>query len=230
MQGTIQKQNKRGKNIMSMNSYDMSWAAASEAFESNGPKVTFMKLQAGMNRVRIGSRPSKVYQHWEPTLAGKQMKVTCIGNNCPICKLGHQPVARYQMKVLDKVIVDQPEAKVLEIGNSIMRSIANCANDPEYGDPSNYDIRIQKEGVGKETKYSVLASPKQIPLTDAEKAILAGLPSMSEINKELSAEDIMKLPLKCFHTDDDLKNTSSNDNISGRNKEAAATDWDSIGV
>lgn len=218
---------------MSMNNYDMTWEVASEAFEASGPKVNFMKLQAGDNRIRIGSGPSRVYQHWETTASGKPLKVTCIGDNCPLCQLGHQPVIRYQIKVLDKQVQDDPQPKVLEVGASIMRQISNCAKDPEYGDPTKYDIKIRKDGVGRDTKYIVMASPRRSDFTEREEKMIASLPSMSEINKELSADEIRKMPLQCFnnfdssHTEDDEFSSASN--ITGRNVDAAKTDWDALG-
>lgn len=211
---------------MSMNNYDMTWEVASEAFESTGPKVNFMKLQAGDNRIRIGSGPSRVYQHWETTLSGKPLKVTCIGDNCPLCKLGHQPTIRYQIKVIDKMVQEDPQAKVLEVGPSVIRQISNCAKDPEYGDPKQYDIKIRKDGVGRDTKYIVMASPRRSDLTEREEAMIAALPSMDEINRELTPEEIRRLPLQCFSNE---SNDDFGNDVTARNKAAATTDWESLG-
>lgn len=215
---------------MSVNSFDMSWEAVNTAFESNGPKVNFMKLQAGDNRVRIGSMPSRIMQHWEKTVNGKSMKITCIGDNCPLCAMGKQPTIRYQMRVIDKIDRDDPQAKILEVGPSVIRQISNCVRDPEYGDPREYDLKIRKEGVGRETKYIVMASPQRYELTDHEKSMLETLPTMQEINRELTPEEIKKLPLECFNSDnsnyDDDFNTT---NVTGKDTNAAVNDWTAIG-
>ena len=214
---------------MSVNSYDMSWNALNDSFENKGPKVNFMKLQDGQSRIRVGSVPSKVFQHWEKTTLGKVRKVTCIGKDCPLCKLGHQPTIRYQLKVLDKADPDSPQPKILETTSSVIKQISNCANDPEFGDPTQYDMKITKTGVGLETRYTVMASPKKYALTDAEVNMLNNLPSIQEINKELTIEEMKELPLACW-VDEDL---SRNDDFgtpqpTGRDKTAAASDWDAL--
>jgi len=184
-----------------------------------------MKLQDGISRIRVGSAPSKVFQHWEKTLDNKAKKITCIGQDCPLCKLGHQPTIRYQMKILDKVDPDSPQAKILETGASVIKQISHCVNDPELGDPTQYNLKITKSGIGRDTRYMVLASPKKYPLTQAEINMLDNLPSIQEINKELSAEEITKLPLQCFQ-DDNAEFTTPNP--SGRDKTSALSDWDAL--
>ena len=216
---------------MSVNNYDMNWDVISESFESNGPKVNFMRLQDGQSRIRVGSMPSKVSQHWEKTVSGKSRKITCIGKDCPLCKLGHQPTTRYQLKILDKIDSDQPVPKILEVGVSVIKQISNCAKDPEFGDPTTYDLKITKQGVGKETRYTVMASPKKYELTEAEINMLNNLPSIRDINKELTPDEIRALPLACFANDDISRNNDDNfssPNPSGKDKSAAASDWDEL--
>jgi hypothetical protein len=41
----------------------------------------------------------------------------------------------------------------------IQRGIEKYINDEEYGSPLGYNLKIIKEGEGKETEYSVIASP-----------------------------------------------------------------------
>ena len=60
-------------------------------------------------------------------------KITCIGKDCPLCAIGHAPSARYQLKVLDKLDPEDPQAKVLETGAAVIRQISNYANDEDYG-------------------------------------------------------------------------------------------------
>ena len=120
---------------MADNMWNSSWEQLGESFDSeNGPRVPFMKLQLGKNVIRIASNPSRIFQHWEKTTDGKLRKITCIGDDCPLCAIGHQPSARYQIKVLDKIDPDDPQAKVLETGSAVMRQISNFANDEDYGD------------------------------------------------------------------------------------------------
>ena len=184
---------------MTGNMWNSSWEQLTESFKSEeGPRVPFMKLQPGKNVIRVASNPSKIYQHWEKTVDGKSKKITCIGTGCPLCAIGHVPSTRFQIKVLDKLDPNDPQPKILETGATVIKQISNYANDAEYGDPSNYDIKIQKEGTGKETRYAVTASPNKNPMSPREQALINELPDIKDINKELTREQILNLNLIAF--------------------------------
>lgn len=223
--------------------WNSEWGQLAESFNNeDGARVPFMKLQLGKNVIRIASNPSKIYQHWEKTTDGKLRKVTCIGNDCPLCAIGHQPSARYQMKVLDKLDPDDPQAKVLETGAAVIRQISNFANDEDYGNPLEYDMKIQKEGIGRETRYSVTASPKKHPLSSREQALIDQLPDIQDINKELTKEQILNLGLAALEEDNDdfaePSNMRYNDSQNSYNqlsqatpqqrKSAAMAEWDNV--
>ena len=60
---------------------------------------------------------------------------------------------------------------VLEISqSSILRSLTNFAQDEDWGDFTGYDLKLRKEGSGKETKWHVTPMPHK-PL--AEKIVKA---------------------------------------------------------
>ena len=211
------------------------WDSINENISSNsGPRVPFMKLQAGKNVVRIASMPAKVFQHWEKTVSGQSRKVPCTGDDCPLCKMGHTANARFQIKVLDKIVPDQPIAKILEIGPAVMKQITNFATDEDYGDPTQYDLKIQKEGVGQETRYSVTASPRRSPLDSHDQALIDALPDIAEINKPLTQEQIDRLNLKCFAVESDLDNGGfqSDDDFNNitpnQRKSQALNEWDNL--
>jgi hypothetical protein len=55
---------------------------------------------------------------------------------------------------------------VLEISqSSILRSLTNYAQDEDWGDFTGYDLKLRKEGSGKETKWHVTPLPHK-PLSD----------------------------------------------------------------
>lgn len=216
------------------NAYNQDWE---NILDNNnfGPRVPFMKLQSGKNICRVASKPSKVVQHWEKTVDGNLRKITCIGEDCPICKAGHAPSVRYQIKVIDKMDPDAPEAKVLEIGASILRNIVGFVQDDDYGDPTKYDLKIQKTGTGRDTRYSVTASPHKNSITEEEKKLLAEIPSIEEINKPLSVEQIYNMNLECLanSSTDDFGTPSSSSSSSSASKPAsskssAVDDWESL--
>lgn len=55
--------------------------------------------------------------------------------------------------------------KILEITQrTLMDQLFKFVKDEDYGDPTGYDIKISKTGQGKDTEYSLLASPPR-PVT-----------------------------------------------------------------
>lgn len=52
------------------------------------------------------------------------------------------------------------EFKILEITQkTLMDLLFKYVKDSDYGDPTNYDIKISKTGEGKNTEYSLIAAP-----------------------------------------------------------------------
>lgn len=55
--------------------------------------------------------------------------------------------------------------KILEITQkTLMEILFKYVKDADYGDPTNYDIKISKTGEGKNTEYSLIVAPPK-PLT-----------------------------------------------------------------
>jgi hypothetical protein len=65
------------------------------------------------------------------------------------------------------------EVKGFKFGWTVQKQIKAMVDDEEYGDPTKYDLKITKTGEKLTTKYSVLPM-KERPLTDEEKALIAG--------------------------------------------------------
>ena len=211
---------------MDMN-FEKSWKDLDDDF-SQGARVNYMKLQAGKNVCRIASNPSKIMLHWEKDILGKSHKIVCTGDSsCPLCKLGHAPSTRYQMKVIDKTN-GEAEAKMLEVGATIIRQLLGFVNDEDYGDPKTYDVKIQKEGSGRETRYTVTASPRKNEITPSEQEMIDQLPSPSDINKVMTKDQIMELNLSCFgnsSNEDDLERPEKKEEPK---KNSAMDDWEQL--
>lgn len=63
------------------------------------------------------------------------------------------------------------EFKILEITQkSLMELLFKYVKDDDYGDPTNYDIKLSKTGEGKNTEYSLLAAPPKPIAKDIAKA------------------------------------------------------------
>lgn len=206
-----------------MSQFDLDWGNIKEP--NQGGNIDFYKLQPGENKMRIVSKPSLVEIHWEKDLQGQSKKVVCPGAGCPICKAGHAPMSRYQIKVIDKganvydaknkEYRDGVKVKVLEGGSTIFNAIKALAHEEDFGDPTKYDIKIKKEGQGRETKYTVLPNPNKFDLTKEELTAVESSKSLAEINKAKTIEEIMGLGLECLagsmaDLDVDDFNSSSN--------------------
>ena len=71
---------------------------------------------------------------------------------------GFQPIKHVLFGVVFDYAAD--DFKVLQITQKTLKEqLAKYQQDPDYGDPVNYDIKIGKTGEGKETKYTIVPSP-----------------------------------------------------------------------
>ena len=80
--------------------FDLEWGSIKEP--GAGGNVDFLKLVNGGNMIRVVGKPSQIDLHWEKAVDGSTKKVICPGAGCPICRAGHAPQVRYQVKVIDK--------------------------------------------------------------------------------------------------------------------------------
>ena len=199
--------------------FEMSWSAVAKESGSNGSGAgaDFMKLENGDNRIRIVSAPARINAHWEKTVDGKNKKVICSGHDCPLCEKGERAVARYQIQVIDRAEPDK--IKVLDCGKQVMNAISAYTTDPDYGDPTEYDIKIKKEGSGRDTHYSAVAVPRKVPLTAAEQEMVKNARSLRELNKVPTRDEIFDMGLDILAGDGLEAAVSSADD---------ANDWGSL--
>lgn len=204
------------------NNFNMEWGNIPEP--GTGGNVDFLRLQNGANQLRIVGKPSLIEIHWEKAIDGSSKKVICTGASCPICKAGHAPQARYQVKVIDRT---DGKIKVLEGGPTIFNAIKAYAMDPDYGDPTKYDVKIKKDGQGRETRYTVVPAPKPIPLKPDEIKAIEESKSLEEINKSKTVEEIMQLGLEILvGSTGDL--SGDNGSAGGSDDNISDDDWNSL--
>lgn len=91
-----------------------------------------------------------------------------------------------------------PQVVIAELGWSVVNAIKELSQDPEYGFEAGelppYDVNIKKtvKGDGKkpsDTEYSVIAARSNTPLTDAEKAAIAGLTDITVVVERMKAKE-----------------------------------------
>lgn len=170
---------------------EMDWGSVRGGGNNEG--TPFLKLEPGINQIRIVGKPFQVDIHWEKGLDGSNKKVVCPGAGCPVCKAGHVPMARFQVLAINR---KTNKVEILEGGPKIFGEFKNFAMDQDYGDPTKYDFKIKKEGSGRETKYSVIAAPQKRDLTAEEMELVNNSKSLTEINKPKSIEEILTMGLE----------------------------------
>jgi len=207
----------------------------------NEERAEFLKLQMGVNLIRVVGNPSLIDIHWEKGLDGQAKKIICPGKGCPICKIGHVPQSRYQVQVIDRA---DGKIKILEGGVTIFNQIKECAMDDDFGDPTQYDFKIKKEGTGRDTKYSLRPVPKKVPLTAEEKELIVNSRKLADINKTKTIDEILLMGIECLSdsiadiSNDDfddepevkvsIKTNKTNVSPTAKLTNDSEDDWDSI--
>lgn len=132
-----------------------------ESLKIEKPYWKMSQMKEGDNRLRIVSRPIAGWIDWKD---GKPLRY----------RPGKQPSKSFDslkpmrpfwcMHVWD---YERQGLYVLEITqNSILKTLESLAKDPDWGDFLGYDIKIKKQGSGKDTKYGVTPLPHK-PYSDA---------------------------------------------------------------
>lgn len=124
---------------------------------------TFLKLKEGDNRVRIITKPYQFLAHRfkapkDPGF-GVWIKSSLPNGKDPLADKGSKPKMRWYLGVIDRYTQSY---KILEIGQTVFKSIQNLARDEDWGDPTQYDINIEvdKNG-GAAGYYRVNPKPKK---------------------------------------------------------------------
>lgn len=134
------------------------------------------KFEEGPNRFRVLSPGKPVATH---RISGKEYH-TCYGkeNGCPFHgegavrdKEGNEirPSVKFAMWVLDR---KDDRIKLAFMPYTIVKGLAALQNDPDYTFedlPMAYDVTVNATNAGKkEVSYTLLPSPKIVPLTEEE--------------------------------------------------------------
>jgi hypothetical protein len=156
-----------------------------------GGQFEIMTLPTGESKVRLlMDKPWFLHEHWVdvPGETGQQSrKIVCSGDeSCLACKRGISAAKRNYVPVIDRA---DGKIKILEGGVMIFGAIKKLRKDPDYGDPTKYDLKITREGTGMTTKYGIVPSPNKSDLTKAEVALLEALPDLALYNLPMAPEE-----------------------------------------
>ena len=146
----------------------------------------YMKFEDGENRFRTLSSAIIGYEYWntdnKPVRSKTQFKET---PNAKTDKNGKVSIKHFWAFVVYSR--KNKKVMILEITqNGIQNTIYGLINNPEWGKPSAYDIIVNREGEGFDTKYNIIPCPHQA----MEQTILDEYNKMKiDLNKLYTGED-----------------------------------------
>lgn len=120
----------------------------------------FMKLSEGENKIRILRPPLLGFIYWgnddKPYRIRKRIERPY--NMRSEGKFGAERVKHFwALLVWD---YSTSTVRILEIQQKVIQEqIIELNNDPDWGDPTTYNLKIVKTGQRKDTKYTVIPSP-----------------------------------------------------------------------
>ena len=126
----------------------------------------FLKLEDGANKIRLCTKPLEVPFHEIP--GAKYSTSVCPGDGCELCQAGKPKKYKFAFQVLNR---KDGKPYIYEAPLTVFKQIVALDKNPEYGDFRFYDITITKEGVARNTTYTLMPSPKKSELTDDEVAL-----------------------------------------------------------
>lgn len=140
----------------------------------NSKRTPFVKFQLGDNKLRILTTPYKRSIHKVKVASDKTQgtSLNCTDSkDCPACLLGIKLESKYLFLAFNH---RTGLVEILDAGWQIFKGIKKLVNDEEdWGDPSKYDININKSNdtYGLYTVQGV--PPKALKPADLAKAVLA---------------------------------------------------------
>ena len=75
---------------------------------------------------------------------------------------------------------DEKKAQILKQSGTFFSSLAAIAKDPDYGNPTGYDVKITRTGTGTESKYTITPAKNTIELTPDMLGELANLDILTD--------------------------------------------------
>ncbi len=200
-------------------------------FSSGMPTTDYFKFAEGDNRVRILTDGAVVSKHfatgvcygkdkgckgcalYEADQKNKDLDDKEKNKNKGSFKKMFWVIDRNDQSICLKEGFGNPteSIKLAEFGSRILQALDTLAENPDYKFdtfPMPYDITINANGAGKTTvKYNVVPSPKIVPLTESENAVLGKKHSTAQIVETMKEKQAKKEgnPLKEEETRTDIE-------------------------
>lgn len=97
---------------------------------------------------------------------------------------------RYGWKVFNQ---DAKAAQILQQSATFFKSIAALAQDEEWGDPQEYDIKVSRKGTELETKYTIVPSTNRDPLDSEAREAVEAINLIDKLNVSQFNQRVMWL-------------------------------------
>jgi len=122
---------------------------------------------------------------------GKTVKLRLVGEGHTFQKTFRGDVSQrfLSLAIYRNAQTRTSEVKIFEFGWGIMGQLNKLFKDEDFGPLDQYDIKIQRQGEGMQTKYFVNALPKK-PITAEELAMVAAAAIDLEAIAKKSAEPV----------------------------------------
>jgi len=126
-------------------------------YETPIGESNYMKFDQGENKFRILSRPVIGWEDWKDKQPHRfpmdQKPDRAMEPNGRIKHFWAMTVWNYKNEAVQLLQITQA---------SIQKAIKGLAEDSDWGNPSEYDIKVKREGEGLDTVYAINPSPKSI--------------------------------------------------------------------
>lgn len=147
---------------------------------------------------------SNIYKTHTPKSEGSGLYLKLEDNETVKIRIVSEP-AIYETEYKDKAtgevristryawIVWNQETKtpqIMQQSATFFRSIANLAQDDEYGDPVGYDIKITRNGTGTDTTYAVVPSANRDILDDGAKEAIESIDLIEKLKASPYSQNI----------------------------------------
>lgn len=125
----------------------------------------YMKFKQGANKFRILSSAIVGYEYW--TNENKPVRMHNFPQTPPGDMRQDSKIKHFWAFVVWNY--NEQEVQILEVTQtSIMNTIKALVDDPDWGDPKQFDITVSRTGEKLETEYTVTSSPpKELPMEAA---------------------------------------------------------------
>jgi hypothetical protein len=128
-------------------------------YENPTANSNYMKLNDGENKFRILSAPILGWEDWQD-----KKPIRYRMDNKPSKPIDPaKPIKHFWSMIVWNYATES--IQILNITQAGIRSsLQSLSEDSDWGAPYGYDLKIKKEGSGKDTKYSISPLPhKEIP-------------------------------------------------------------------